>query len=160
MGRTSLRSAIPPHPLMRFHGFTPWRQDYEQVECWIGDRVVDLHNAANFVGFSYYSRANSRQILELMFDVEEGLGGRATQEEPSRIHLRFAGVESLHVEEVNGKFAAELRHDLDHWEYFEDARGRGLLRFEVGGLELSFTASEVALRFREPPSEASESSWS
>lgn len=144
---------------MQFHGLDAWRQDYGQVECWIGNRVVNLRNSAHFVGFRYQPLALDRRALVLSFNLAEGLGGAAPSDQFCRLELRFLSVAALSVEEVGEEFTEELSHDLHHWDYFEREGGGGVLKFEVGGLNISFTALEVALRLLPLPPEASESSW-
>ncbi len=62
---------------MDFDGLNRWPEDYEQVECWIGDRVIDLRNSAHLAGFTYHSSAENRRTVVLEFDLLEGLGGSA-----------------------------------------------------------------------------------
>ncbi len=131
--------------MMDFNGLNRWPDDYEQVECWIGDRVIDLRNSAYFAGFTYHSSAENRRTVVVEFDLVEGLGGRI-DEELCRVQLRFVGVSAFQVEEVVDEFVEELGRDLDHWDYFEGEHGRGVIEFEAGGMRLSFTALEVALR--------------
>ena len=126
---------------MVFDQIEPWRENEPFVEIQQGDRVLDLHNWASFLGFEY----GLPESVVLRFDLDETEGAFRPGAPSKKISLRFDGVAGLgvHREQLEHVYEPET---LDGLMYRQVRPGVGLVRCTMmDGFTIIFEARSVAL---------------
>lgn len=97
-----------------------WPEGEPFVEIRTGERTIDLHNWASFVGFEY----QSPETLILRFDFAESEGGLRHGPQSKQVQLRFDGMSDLHVkrDELEHSYESDSLSDLI---YRQVSPGRG-----------------------------------
>lgn len=127
-----------PGPTFEFDGLAPWRPDAGLIECEVGPWLLDLHNFAAFLGYTF--RADG--LLTLTWYHHQPSIGPPT---PNLVLLDFVDVLDLRVEQAPD-WDVRCSDDTHGWDFWLEDGGRAALRFDVADSELSFTSSAVHLR--------------
>jgi hypothetical protein len=127
-----------PSPTFAFDGLTPWAPDAGLIACEVGPWLLDLHNFAAFLGYSFRVDA----LLTLAWYHHQPSIGPPT---PNLVMLDFADVRNFKVEQARD-WDVRCSDDTYGWDYWPDDEGRAALTFDVADSELSFSASGVRLR--------------
>ena len=131
---------------MIFQGMEPWPEGEPLVEIRTGERTIDLHNWASFIGFEH----RLPETLILRFDFDESEGGLRQGPHSKEVRLRFDGMSHLQV----GGDESEHHYESDslsEFIYREITRSRGSVQVTMmDGLTLEFEAGSVVLEEDDP----------
>lgn len=127
-----------PDPTFDFDGLAPWRPDAGVIECVVGPWLLDLHNFAAFLGYTFRSDG----LLTLSWYHHQPSVGPPT---PNLVLLDFVDVLDLRVEQADD-WDVRCSDETDGWDFWPGDGGRAALTFAVADSELTFTASGVRLR--------------
>jgi len=127
-----------PSRTFDFDGLAPWRPDAGLIECEVGPWLLDLHNFAAFLGYTF--RADGLLTLT-WYHHQPSIG----PPRPNLVLLGFVDVLDLRVEQAPD-WDVRCSDETHGWDYWPEDGGRAALTFEVADSQLSFTASGVRLR--------------
>lgn len=120
-----------------FDGLTPWRPDWGLIECEAGPWLLDLHNFAVFLGYTFRSDG----VLTLTWYHHQPSIGPP---KPNLVVLDFFGVRGFTATQADD-WDVRCSPDTDGWDFWPGEEGRAALTFDVADSELSFTAAGVRL---------------
>jgi hypothetical protein len=124
-----------------FDGIESWPENEPLVELRTGDRIIDLHNWASFVGFDY----RLPETLMFRFDFDQTEGGLRGGSSSKQVGLRFEGVYELrvHKQKLENMYEGDT---LSDFLYRKQRPGRGWVQVTMmDGFTISFEAGAVVL---------------
>jgi hypothetical protein len=101
-----------PGPTFEFDGLAPWRPDAGLIECEVGPWLLDLHNFAAFLGYTF--RADG--LLTLTWYHHQPSIGPPT---PNLVLLDFVDVLDLRVEQAPD-WDVRCSDDTHGWDFWPE----------------------------------------